>query len=74
MAVLLAQFWPFFFFLNRTLRFLNMAMMLQQIGEKLDFEKKALKIWKSVQSIGIWQFRGPFYMSTLFLHQILQIT
>ena len=28
---------------------------------KVDFEKKALKICESVQSIGIWQFIGQFW-------------
>ena len=38
---------------------------------KLDFEKKALKICESVQSIG--NSKVNFYMKTLFLHQVLQV-
>ena len=51
--------------------------MSQQIGEKLILRKRLkIKVWESVRSID-WYFGNSevhFYMKTVFLHQILQVT
>ncbi len=41
---------------------------------KFDFEKRALKIWESVQSIGILAMQRSTFTWKLFLYQILQVT
>ncbi len=66
MAVLSPQFWCKIFVLKMDINYDNFIEDVITDWWKVDLEKKALKIWESVQSIGIFAIQG-----SMFLHQIL---
>ncbi len=52
------------------LRYGNFIEDIITVWWKVDYEKKSLKIWESVQG-NLGNLEVHFYMKTLFLHQIL---
>ena len=66
-------FFFFLFFLSFFLFFFRYGNFIDVITDwwKVDFQKKALKFGNLYKVLVVWQFSGPFYTSTLLLHQIL---